>query len=123
MRNCFSRMRFAKARVLPSRERTGRTAPPGPPVTVSLSPVAGLTGLALGWLTVHLAGNLHRVLAGFPLGLGTGLGTGLAYAFCNLPAVFNSSPTNHAWISAAGCLVGMLPQTTRSAALGESRWV
>lgn len=78
------------------------------PATTTLAPVAALTGLALGWLTVHLAGNLHRLLAGAPLGLCTGVGTGLAYAFCNVPAVFNSSPHSHAWISAAVCTVGVL---------------
>ena len=70
--------------------------------------VAALTGLALGWLTVRLAGNLHVLLAGAPLGVCTGAGTGLAYAFCNLPAIFASSAIGHAWISAAACLLGAL---------------
>ena len=73
-----------------------------------LGAVAGLTGLALGWLTVRLAGNLHILLAGAPLGLCTGVGTGLAYAFCNLPPVFASSAVGHAWISAAACGLGVL---------------
>jgi cytochrome c oxidase cbb3-type subunit 2 len=62
------------------------------PTTAALEPVAALTGLGLGWLTVNLAGNLHRLLPGLSLGFCTGAGTGLAYAFCNLPAVFTSSP-------------------------------
>jgi cytochrome c oxidase cbb3-type subunit 2 len=78
------------------------------PATAALEPVAALTGLGLGWLTVNLAGNLHRLLAGAPLGLCTGAGTGLAYAFCNLPPVFASSPVGHAWISAAACTLGAL---------------
>lgn len=73
-----------------------------------LESVAALTGLALGWLTVRIAGNLHRLLALAPLGLGTGLGTGLAYSFCNIPVVFTSSPVAHAWISAAACALGAL---------------
>ncbi len=77
------------------------------PATAPLAPVAALTGLALGWLTVHLAGNLHRLLGEARLGLHTGLGTGLAYAFCNVPAVFNASPVSHAWFSAAACLAGL----------------
>lgn len=78
------------------------------PHAARLEPVAALTGLALGWLTVRVAGNLHRLLAGTPLGLCTGAGTGLAYAFCNVPAVFASSPVGHAWVSAAACAVGAL---------------
>ncbi|HLP09098.1 MAG TPA: cytochrome c, partial [Opitutaceae bacterium] len=78
------------------------------PTTARLEPVAALTGLALGWLTVRVAGNLHRLLAVAPLGLCTGAGTGLAYAFCNVPAVFASSPVGHAWVSAAACAVGAL---------------
>jgi cytochrome c oxidase cbb3-type subunit 2 len=70
--------------------------------------VAALTGLGLGWLTVNLAGNLHRLLPGLSLGFCTGAGTGLAYAFCNLPAVFTSSPIGHTWISVATCATGML---------------
>ena len=77
--------------------------------------VAGLTGLALGWLTVRLAGNLHILLAGAPLGLCTGVGTGLAYAFCNLPPVFASSAVGHAWIGAAACSIGALAAPLLSA--------
>jgi cytochrome c oxidase cbb3-type subunit 2 len=73
-----------------------------------LGVVAAITGLALGWLTVRLAGNLHVLLASAPLGLCTGVGTGLAYAICNLPSVFASSAVGHAWISVAACLVGAL---------------
>ena len=78
------------------------------PPTAALEPVATLTGLGLGWITVNLAGNLHLLLASAPLGLCTGAGTGPAYAFCNLPAVFASSPVGHAWISAAACTLGAL---------------
>jgi cytochrome c oxidase cbb3-type subunit 2 len=78
------------------------------PVSLPLEAVAALTGLGLGWLTVNVAGNLHRLLAGTPLGLCTGAGTGLAYAFCNVPPVFASSPVGHAWISAGACALGVL---------------
>ncbi len=77
------------------------------PAATPLEPVAALTGLGLGWLTVRLAGNLHRLLAGAPLGLCTGAGTGLAYACCNVPVVFASTAVGHAWISAAACAVGL----------------
>lgn len=79
--------------------------------------IAALTGLGLGWLTVNVAANLHRLLAGAPLGLCTGTGTGLAYAFCNIPAVFTSSPIGHAWISAAACGLGVLAASVLPAAL------
>ncbi|MFT3830539.1 MAG: cbb3-type cytochrome c oxidase subunit II [Opitutaceae bacterium] len=78
------------------------------PVTAPLAPVAALTGLALGWLTVRMAGNLHRLLAGAPLGLSTGAGTGFAYALCNVPGVFASSPIGHTWVAVAACAVGAL---------------
>ena len=81
------------------------------PAALPLPGVALLTGLGLGWLTVHLAGALPHLLAGSRLGLWTGAGTGLAYAFCNLPAVFTASPVAHAWIAAAVAGLGALAAT------------
>ena len=78
------------------------------PVAIPLGLVASITGAGLGWLTVQLAGNLHRLLPPRHLGIATGVGTGVAYAFCNLPWVFASSPVGHAWIGAAACGVGAL---------------
>ncbi|MBK8479261.1 MAG: cbb3-type cytochrome c oxidase subunit II [Opitutaceae bacterium] len=85
------------------------------PGRIPLEAVAALTGLGLGWLTVNVAGNLHRLFAGAPLGLCTGAGTGLAYAFCNVPAVFTTSPTGHAWISAGACALGVLASSLLAA--------
>ncbi len=49
-----------------------------------------LVGFGLGWLTVTLAAGL-RAASGAWLGRVCGLGTGLAYALCNVPAVFAAS--------------------------------
>ncbi len=55
--------------------------------------VALLVGLGVGLTTVTLASYLNRVVGGKRLGLIIGGGTGLAYAFCNLPGIFDASPT------------------------------
>jgi mono/diheme cytochrome c family protein len=49
-----------------------------------------VVGFGLGWLTVTLAAGL-RAASGAWLGRVCGLGTGLAYALCNVPAVFAAS--------------------------------
>lgn len=72
---------------------------------VALAMVATGTGLALGWNTVTLAGGL-RGLVPARLGWASGLGTGLAYAFCNIPAVFLAGATAQALASAAIACVG-----------------
>ncbi len=51
---------------------------------------AALVGFGLGWLTVTLAAGLRAASGGW-LGRVCGLGTGLAYALCNVPAVFAAS--------------------------------
>ena len=62
------------------------------------------TGAALGAATVSLAALLPS-WCGL---LTVGIGTGLAYAACNLPAVFQSPPVQQAWISAAMAVIGAL---------------
>lgn len=59
---------------------------------LGLAMVALLVGLALGALTVLLAVTLRGALGTVHLGLGIGVGTGVAYALCNVPAVFQASP-------------------------------
>lgn len=61
--------------------------------------VALFTGAGTGLVTVTLAGLLRRAVGDDHLGLIVGLGTGLAYAFCNLPAVFEAGATNQARIA------------------------
>ena len=71
--------------------------------------VAALSvGLSLGWLTVILVSGLRGVLGGRRLGLWAGLGTGSAYAFCNLPLVFNASPANQTVVAAVTAGIGAL---------------
>lgn len=71
--------------------------------------VAALSvGLSLGWLTVILVSGLRGVLGGRRLGLWAGLGTGLAYAFCNLPAVFNARPEDQTVVAAVAAVIGAL---------------
>jgi cytochrome c oxidase cbb3-type subunit 2 len=65
--------------------------------------VAVATGASLGVATVALAALL-------PAWCGVawiGVGTGLAYGFCNLPIVFNQSPTGQAWVAAGCALAGL----------------
>ncbi|MBN8458817.1 MAG: cbb3-type cytochrome c oxidase subunit II [Verrucomicrobia bacterium] len=69
-----------------------------------------LTGGALGIATVALAAHLRGWC-----GVGwVGLGTGLGYALCNLPWVFNQSPTVQAWAGAGFALMGAAAVPNRS---------
>ena len=68
---------------------------------------AGLTGLGAGLTTVTLAGMLHRAVGSEHLGLVIGLGTGLAYGFCNLPGVFDASPTVQAQVALLAAAAGL----------------
>ena len=70
--------------------------------------VALLTGAGTGLVTVTLAGLLRRAVGDGRLGLLVGLGTGLAYAFCNLPAVFEAGANTQAHIGLLAAAVGML---------------
>jgi hypothetical protein len=74
----------------------------------ALYAVALLTGAGTGLVTVTLAGLLRRAVGDGRLGLMVGLGTGLAYAFCNLPVVFEASATTQAHIALLAVAAGML---------------
>ena len=69
--------------------------------------VAGLTGLGAGLTTVTLAGMLRRAVGDEHLGMIIGLGTGLAYGFCNLPGVFDASPTRQAQMALLASAAGL----------------
>lgn len=69
--------------------------------------VALLTGLGTGLSTVTLAGMLRRAVGEAGLGLILGAGTGLAYAFCNLPAVFAASVTTQAELALLAVALGL----------------
>ena len=66
--------------------------------------VAALTGLGVGLTTVALAGLLRRAVGDAQLGRIIGVGTGLAYAFCNLPGIFDAGARTQALI---GLLAGV----------------
>jgi cytochrome c oxidase cbb3-type subunit 2 len=70
--------------------------------------VALLTGAGTGLVTVTLAGLLRRAVGDDRLGIIVGLGTGLAYAFCNLPVVFEASATTQALIALLAVAAGMM---------------
>jgi cytochrome c oxidase cbb3-type subunit 2 len=59
-------------------------------------------------VTVTLAGLLRRAVGDGRLGLIAGLGTGLAYAFCNLPVVFEASAPTQAHIALLAVAAGMM---------------
>lgn len=60
------------------------------------------TGCALGVATV----SMSAMIRGW-CGVGwVGLGTGLGYAICNLPAVFQQTPSVQSWIGAGFALLG-----------------
>lgn len=65
--------------------------------------VALATGTALGVATVSLAAMLPAWCGVVWVGIGTGLG----YACCNVPFVFQQSPTGQTWIGAAFAIVGL----------------
>lgn len=71
---------------------------------VSTTCIALATGAALGVATTSLAALL-------PSWCGPGwigLGTGLAYALCNVPAIFLQSPTGQAWTGVVFAFTGAL---------------
>ena len=76
--------------------------------SAGLLAVAGLTGLGVGFTTVTLAGMLRRAVGEAHLGVIIGLGTGLAYGFCNLPAIFDTSATTHAQLALLAVVAGLI---------------
>lgn len=84
-----------------------------------------LTGLGLGIATVALAGSAHRLFAGRGVGLWLGSATGAAYALCNVPALFASTPRTQAMVAALVALAGagcaLLVDSSREAPPPEPR--
>lgn len=64
------------------------------------------TGSGIGLATVALAADFRRLTRGRNIALHAGVGTGIAYLFCNVPVVFESTPVVNAWISAVVALIG-----------------
>jgi cytochrome c oxidase cbb3-type subunit 2 len=88
----------------------------------ALAAAGALVGVALGGSTVWLASGLRALVGGRRLGWVAGLGTGAAYALCNVPAVFASTPGTQAMLAAGVAALGAgLAWTARPAATnGES---
>jgi mono/diheme cytochrome c family protein len=90
--------------------------------TLSLMPYAVaigfLAGAALGIATVSLA-TLLKDWCGL---VWVGLGTGIGYGFCNLPWVFQSNPSQQAYIACGLAVIGWLaiPKTCESQDLTET---
>ncbi len=55
--------------------------------------VGVLVGFSLGWLTVTLSAGLKRMTGTPRLGRCVATGTGVAYALCNVPSLFDASPS------------------------------
>jgi len=68
---------------------------------------AFLIGAFAGMLTVTLSAGLRHWISGPGFGLQVGLGTGMAYLICNIPVIFDASPTAQTVLSAAVCIMGI----------------
>ena len=94
---------------------------------------SALVGLSLGSATVSLSSGLMRASHGGSLAWVCALGTGFAYAFCNMPGIFDASPVHQAFISCGFAAVGLAsapfldtsaPGGDRALTLGTSqRWL
>lgn len=71
-----------------------------------LAGIGAAVGLTLGGATVTLAAGLAGMAPPGRLGWAAGLGTGGAYAFCNLPWVFEAPPAAQALVAAGAALAG-----------------
>lgn len=76
-------------------------------LAVMMTAAAGV-GLALGAQTVVLTSGLRSVTGGARLGWCLGTGTGLAYALCNLPAIFRATPAAQAIVAVAVAVAGSI---------------
>lgn len=74
---------------------------------VSLVLVAAVIGASTGLLTVALAAGLRDRIRGRGFGLRVGVATGAAYAFCNVPPVFEAAPVVQSAVVAAVAIAGM----------------
>jgi hypothetical protein len=71
-------------------------------------PVAALTGLGTGAVTVGLAAMLLRQTGAKRLGRCIGAGTGLAYALCNVPGIFAATAGTQAMLGVVAAMIGFL---------------
>lgn len=89
--------------------------------------VGALSGIGLGLLTVSVTALLPALKDPRRILMACGTGTGLAYAFCNIPAVFNATPSEQALMALAllpACalpLAAWRPERTSPQASGQSQ--
>ncbi len=69
--------------------------------------VAALIGIALGLLTVTLVSHLDLWIGSRGPLMRVALGTGIGYFICNVPALFNATPSAIALVSALVCLLAV----------------
>ena len=69
---------------------------------------SALIGVGLALTTVSLSASTPMFFPRDQRGLMIGLGTGLAYACCNVPAIFAANPAGQAMVAAVVCLAGAL---------------
>jgi len=69
---------------------------------------AALIGASTAILTVSLAASLRDFVPPRHLGLVAGASTGAAYFICNLPALFEGSPSTQACVAAVLCTVAAI---------------
>lgn len=65
-------------------------------------------GLFLGILTVVIVPVISRTINPERIGFWVSVGVGGAYAGCNIPFVFNSTPQDHCIMGGAACVVGVI---------------
>lgn len=65
-------------------------------------------GLFLGILTVVIVPVISRTIRPERIGFWVSLGVGGAYATCNIPLIFNSTPQDHCIMGGAACVVGVV---------------
>ncbi len=73
----------------------------------ALGLVAASIGAFTATLTVALATGLRDLIPGRRFELAVGLGTGSAYLVCNVPPIFEGSPTLRTIVAVAACLAGL----------------
>ncbi|MDR3405647.1 MAG: cbb3-type cytochrome c oxidase subunit II [Chthoniobacter sp.] len=81
--------------------------------TLSLMAVSALVGVCLALLTVCLTASLPHLFSNSDRGAAVGLGTGVAYAICNIPAVFAGTAARQSWVAVAVCVLGAVATIIR----------
>lgn len=87
---------------------------------IALMLLSGLMGLGLGVATVSLAASLPQWFAPKNGCWWVGCGTGAGYALCNVPSIFQATPTTQAGISCGFVLLALLGRHLLGPSLRET---